>query len=397
MFDLAALRNRLRRVTDSGEKASQFQPSLVVFGVGGAGCNAITNMIRSGLTGVKFIAANTDAQALNQSLGDVHVQLGRDLTQGLGAGSRPDIGRAAAEETLDEIKEHLRGAHMAFITAGLGGGTGTGAAPVIARAARRLGVLTVAVVTLPFEFEGPHRMRVATAGLKELGPVVDTLIDIPNQRLFNLAQENTTVLEAFAMADDVLRKGVGGLINLMVRPGVVNLDFADIRTVMRIMGKAAVGVGEASGPGRAREAADLAVTNPLLANIKLESARGVIVNVTGGKDTTIHEINEAVARVLQNVDSNANLIFGSALDKSMRQTLQVTLFATGIGGMVEASRRPTKSVTEPPSERRAQKEGAAGRGATTTKGRAKSGGAKKNGAKSRGGTSSSRRRSTANA
>ena len=308
------------------------RPRIVVFGVGGAGGNAVNNMIRAKLKGVDFVAANTDAQALSQSLAEERIQLGRSITEGLGAGSRAEIGRAAAEEGINEILDHLRGNHMAFITAGMGGGTGTGASPVIARVARDEGILTVGVVTKPFDFEGPHRMRSALGGIKQLAESVDTLIVIPNQNLFRMANEKTTVIEAFRMADDVLLAGVRGLTELMVRPGLVNLDFADIRTVMSAMGKAMMGMGEAAGVDRAKVAAELAVSNPLLADVTLTGARGVLVNVTGGKDLTLHEIEQAVSRVREEVDRNANLIFGSAFQDGLGGRLRVSIFATGIDG-----------------------------------------------------------------
>ncbi len=322
-----------RRMFGGGNDAhlSLLRPRIVVFGVGGAGGNAVNNMIRAKLKGVEFVAANTDAQALRQSMARYRLQLGRDITEGLGAGSRPEVGRQAAEEGIDDILDYLDGAHMAFITAGMGGGTGTGAAPVIAKIAREEGILTVGVVTQPFKFEGPHRLRVADRGIAELRKSVDTLIVIPNQKLFKMADEDTTVVEAFAMADDVLLAGVSGLTDLMLWPGLVNLDFADIRTVISAMGEAMMGTGESTGEHRATEAAKKAISNPLLSDIPLSGARGVIVNVTGGKHVTLKEIDAAVSRVRDEVHTNANLIFGSSVDEALKETLRVSIFATGIG------------------------------------------------------------------
>jgi len=308
----------------------ELRPRIVVFGVGGAGCNAVNNMIRLNLEGVECAVANTDAQALALCVAERKIQLGLSITQGLGAGSRPEIGRAAAEEAWDEISAQLQGAHMVFITAGMGGGTGTGAAPVVARAAREQGLLTVGVVTKPFHFEGAHRMRLAEAGLSELQEVVDTLIVIPNQNLFRVANEKTTFADAFHMADTVLYSGVRGITDLMVMPGLINLDFADIRTVMSEMGKAMMGSGEAEGQNRAIEAAERAISNPLLDDTSMAGARGLLINITGGPDLTLFEVDEAANRVRDEVDPQANIIFGSAFDESLKGRVRVSVFATGI-------------------------------------------------------------------
>jgi cell division protein FtsZ len=316
---------------------SELQPRILVFGVGGAGGNAVNNMIRSNLEGVECVVANTDAQALAQSLAERRIQLGLSITQGLGSGSRPEIGRAAAEEGMQEIIDHLQGCHMAFVTAGMGGGTGTGAAPVIARLAREQGVLTVAVVTKPFQFEGAHRMRVAEDGLNELQEQVDTLIVIPNQNLFRVADENTTFTDAFKLADEVLYAGVRGVTDLMTMPGLINLDFADIRTVMGEMGKAMMGAGEAEGDGRAIKAAESAIANPLLDDVSLRGARGVLINITGGNDMTLYEVDEAANRIREEVDADANIIFGSTFDEAIQGRIRVSIFATGINGHHAAS------------------------------------------------------------
>ncbi|HET6520148.1 MAG TPA: cell division protein FtsZ [Geminicoccaceae bacterium] len=308
----------------------ELKPRIAVVGVGGAGGNAVNNMITSHLEGVEFVVCNTDAQALAQSLTDRRLQLGLSITHGLGAGARPEIGRAAAEEVVDEILDQLQGAHMVFITAGMGGGTGTGAAPVIARAVREQGVLTVGVVTKPFHFEGAHRMRVAEGGLEELQQYVDTLIVIPNQNLFRIANERTTFSDAFKMADQVLHMGVRGVTDLMVMPGLINLDFADIRTVMSEMGKAMMGTGEAEGERRAIEAAEAAISNPLLDEVSMRGARGVLINITGGPDMTLFEVDEAANRVREEVDPNANIIFGSTFDDHMQGQMRVSVVATGI-------------------------------------------------------------------
>src|SRR6201993_2260930 len=280
----------------------ELKPRIMVCGVGGAGGNAVNNMIVSGLSGVDFIVANTDAQALTSSRAERIIQMGLQVTEGLGAGSKPEVGKAAAEEALEEIRDHLAGAHMVFVTAGMGGGTGTGAAPVIARAAREMGILTVGVVTKPFQFEGARRMRVAEAGIEELQKSVDTLIIIPNQNLFRIANEKTTFADAFAMADQVLYSGVACITDLMVMPGLINLDFADIRTVMSEMGKAMMGTGEASGDERAARAADAAISNPLLEDVSMRGAKGVLINITGGLDMTLFEVDEAANRIREEVD-----------------------------------------------------------------------------------------------
>ncbi len=308
----------------------ELKPRITVFGVGGAGGNAVNNMIEQNLEGVEFVVANTDAQALQQSLATSKIQMGIKVTEGLGAGARPTVGAAAAEETIEEIVDHLAGAHMCFITAGMGGGTGTGAAPIIAQAARELGVLTVGVVTKPFQFEGNKRMKQAEDGIEALQKVVDTLIIIPNQNLFRLANERTTFTEAFALADDVLYQGVKGVTDLMVRPGLINLDFADVRAVMDEMGKAMMGTGEATGENRAVQAAEKAIANPLLDEISLNGAKGVLINITGGYDLTLFELDEAANIIREKVDPDANIIVGSTLDTSMEGTLRVSVVATGI-------------------------------------------------------------------
>jgi cell division protein FtsZ len=308
----------------------ELKPRITVFGVGGAGGNAVNNMIDKQLEGVEFVVANTDAQALQQSRATARIQMGVKVTEGLGAGARPTVGAAAAEETIEEIVDHLAGAHMCFITAGMGGGTGTGAAPIIAQAARELGVLTVGVVTKPFQFEGAKRMRQAEEGIEALQAVVDTLIIIPNQNLFRLANEKTTFTEAFALADDVLYQGVKGVTDLMVRPGLINLDFADVRAVMDEMGKAMMGTGEATGEDRAVQAAEKAIANPLLDEISLHGAKGVLINITGGYDLTLFELDEAANIIREKVDPEANIIVGSTLDTSMEGRLRVSVVATGI-------------------------------------------------------------------
>ena len=310
----------------------EMKPRITVVGVGGAGGNAVNNMIDSHLEGVDFIVANTDAQALVGSRTERRLQLGRTVTQGLGAGSRPDVGRTAAEEAQDEIAEAIRGSNMAFIAAGMGGGTGTGAAPVVARIARELGILTVGVVTKPFQFEGVHRMRVADAGIEELEKYVDTLIIIPNQNLFRIANEKTTFAEAFKMADEVLYSGVRGVTDLMVMPGLINLDFADVRSVMSEMGKAMMGTGEAEGERRALDAAEAAINNPLLDDTSMKGARGVLINITGGMDMTLFEVDEAANRIRSEVDEDAYIIFGSAFDASLEGRVRVSVVATGING-----------------------------------------------------------------
>ncbi len=308
----------------------ELKPRITVFGVGGAGGNAVDNMIEKQLDGVEFVVANTDAQALQQSRSSARVQLGVKVTEGLGAGARPTVGAAAAEESIEQIVDHLAGAHMCFITAGMGGGTGTGAAPIIAQAARELGVLTVGVVTKPFQFEGAKRMRQAEDGVDALQQVVDTLIIIPNQNLFRLANEKTTFTEAFSMADDVLYQGVKGVTDLMVRPGLINLDFADVRAVMDEMGKAMMGTGEATGEDRAIQAAEKAIANPLLDEISLKGAKGVLINITGSHDLTLFELDEAANRIREEVDPEANIIVGSTLDTEMEGGMRVSVVATGI-------------------------------------------------------------------
>ena len=312
------------------EREPENRPRITVFGIGGAGSNAVNNMIAGDLEGVDFVVANTDAQSLFQSLCEHRVRLGVNITQGLGAGARADIGEVAAEEALDDIQSYLEGNNMVFIAAGMGGGTGTGAAPVIARAAREHGILTVGVVTKPFHFEGSQRMLVAEEGIRKLHQFVDTLIVIPNQNLFRVASEETTFADAFGMADDVLHAGVRGVTDLMVNPGLINLDFADIRTVMGTMGKAMMGTGEAEGENRAMNAAEAAINNPLLDNASIEGARGVLINVTGGTDVTLHEVDAAATRICKQVDENATIIFGTSLDPKMDGHMRVAVIATGI-------------------------------------------------------------------
>ena len=330
----------------------ELKPRITVFGVGGAGGNAVNNMIEKKLEGVEFVVANTDAQALQQSHAVTKIQMGVRVTEGLGAGARPSVGAAAAEETIEEIVDQLAGAHMCFITAGMGGGTGTGAAPIIAQAARELGVLTVGVVTKPFQFEGAKRMRQAEEGVDALQKMVDTLIIIPNQNLFRIANEKTTFTEAFSMADDVLHQGVKGVTDLMVRPGLINLDFADVRAVMDEMGKAMMGTGEAEGEDRAVQAAEKAIANPLLDEISLKGAKGVLINITGADDLTLFELDEAANRIREEVDADANIIVGSTLDTSMQGAMRVSVVATGIdaAAQVEAPPRPavvTDAVARP--------------------------------------------------
>ncbi len=313
------------------------KPRITVFGVGGAGGNAVNNMIESRLDGVEFVVANTDAQALMQNAAQRRVQMGTALTQGLGAGSQPQIGAAAAEEVLPEILDHLAGAHMAFITAGMGGGTGTGAAPVIARAAKEQGILTVGVVTKPFHFEGQRRMATAERGIELLAQQVDTLIVIPNQNLFRVANEKTTFAAAFAMADQVLYSGVASITELMTKEGLINLDFADVRAIMSEMGKAMMGTGEATGEKRAIEAAEAAISNPLLDDVSMRGARGLLISITGGPDLTLYEVDEAATRIREEVDPEANIILGATFDESLEGTMRVSVVATGLPVEMSAS------------------------------------------------------------
>ncbi|KRP99578.1 cell division protein FtsZ [Bradyrhizobium yuanmingense] len=308
----------------------ELKPRITVFGVGGAGGNAVNNMITAGLQGVDFVVANTDAQALTMSKAQRIVQMGTAVTQGLGAGSQPNVGAAAAEEVIDELRDHLSGANMVFVTAGMGGGTGTGAAPVIAKTARDMGILTVGVVTKPFHFEGQRRMRTAEAGISELHKVVDTLLIIPNQNLFRVANEKTTFADAFAMADQVLYSGVACITDLMVKEGLINLDFADVRAVMREMGKAMMGTGEASGDKRALTAAEAAIANPLIDDSSMKGAKGLLISITGGKDLTLFEVDEAATRIREEVDQDANIIVGATFDEALDGLIRVSVVATGI-------------------------------------------------------------------
>ena len=326
----------------------EITPKISVIGIGGAGGNAVNNMIQSQLEGVEFIVANTDAQSLAQSRTDRRIQLGLSITQGLGAGARPDIGRASAEETLEEILNEILGSNMVFITAGMGGGTGTGAAPVVARAARENGILTIGVVTKPFDFEGKHRMRLAEQGIEELSQHVDTLIVIPNQNLFRIASEKTTFADAFKMADNVLYSGVRSVTDLMIMPGMVNLDFADIRTVMGEMGKAMMGTGEGEGEKRALDAAEAAINNPLLDDISMKGAHGVLVNITGGPDITLLEVDEAMNRIRSEVDPDANIIFGSTYDNNLNGKIRVSVVATGIDAAEIQEKKIVLSVMDSP-------------------------------------------------
>jgi cell division protein FtsZ len=322
----------------------EMKPRITVVGVGGAGGNAVNNMIRSNLIGCEFVVCNTDAQAMQQSAAHRKIQMGVGVTRGLGAGSRPDVGRAAAEEAIDELLEAMQGSNMVFITAGMGGGTGTGGAPVIARVARESGILTIGVVTKPFHFEGSHRMKIAEAGIEELQKFVDTLIIIPNQNLFRIANERTTFADAFKMADDVLHSGVRGVTDLMVMPGLINLDFADIRTVMSEMGKAMMGTGEAEGERRAIDAAEAAISNPLLEDVSMKGARGVLINITGGSDMTLFEVDEAANRIREEVDPEANIIFGSTFDDTLSGKMRISVVATGIDSEALTQARPTISL-----------------------------------------------------
>jgi cell division protein FtsZ len=331
----------------------ELKPRITVFGVGGAGGNAVNNMITAGLEGVDFVVANTDAQALTLSKAERIIQMGVTATEGLGAGSQPEVGRAAAEEVIDEIRDHLTGAHMVFVTAGMGGGTGTGAAPVVAKAARDLGILTVGVVTKPFHFEGQRRMRVAEMGISELQKGVDTLIIIPNQNLFRVANEKTTFADAFAMADQVLYSGVACITDLMVKEGLINLDFADVRAVMREMGKAMMGTGEASGEKRSLRAAEAAISNPLIDDVSMRGARGLLISITGGNDLTLYEVDEAATRIREEVDQEANIIVGATFDQSLEGIIRVSVVATGVDAAVSPrSATPQEArVTEAPPPR----------------------------------------------
>src|SRR5580693_7033012 len=315
----------------------ELRPRLTVFGVGGAGGNAVNNMITAGLQGVEFVVANTDVQALTMSKAERIVQLGVQVTEGLGAGSQPEVGRAAAEEAIDAIRDHLRGSHMVFVTAGMGGGTGTGAAPVIARTARELGILTIGVVTKPFQFEGQRRMRFAEAGVAELLKAVDTLLIIPNQNLFRVANEKTTFANAFALADRVLYSGVACISDLIVKEGLINLDFADVLAVMREKGKAMMGRGEASGANRVLNAAVAAISNPLIENPSIKRASGLIISITGGKDLMLFEVDEAATRIREEVDEDANIIVGASFDESLEGIVRVSVVATGIDNLDPAS------------------------------------------------------------
>jgi cell division protein FtsZ len=311
---------------------TELKPRIIVFGVGGGGGNAVNNMINAGLEGVDFVVANTDAQALAMSRAARIIQLGAAVTEGLGAGSQPEIGREAAEECIDEILDHLNGVHMCFVTAGMGGGTGTGAAPIVARAARERGILTVGVVTKPFHFEGRRRMLTADKGIEALQEHVDTLIVIPNQNLFRIANDKTTFADAFSMADQVLYSGVACITDLMVKEGLINLDFADVRSVMRNMGKAMMGTGEASGDGRAMAAAEAAISNPLLDETSMNGAQGLLISITGGRDMTLFEVDEAATRIREEVDPEANIIVGATFDESLEGVIRVSVVATGIDG-----------------------------------------------------------------
>jgi cell division protein FtsZ len=322
----------------------ELKPRIVVLGVGGAGGNAINNMIEQGIQGVEFVAANTDAQALKYNKAGYKIQLGTNLTRGLGAGAKSDIGQAAAEETLNELINLLQGANMVFITAGMGGGTGTGAAPVIARAAKDLNLLTVAVVTKPFIFEGPGRLKVAERGLEELKKYVDTSIIIPNQNLFKVANEKTTFPQAFKMADNVLMQGVRGVTDLIVKPGLINLDFADIETVMKGMGKAMMGTGEAEGDKRAIMSAEAALMNPLIDDYSLKGAKGLLINISGGNDITLFEVDEAANKIRAEVDSSAEILVGSTFEEGLGGKMRVSIVATGLGGELALNNKPVVSM-----------------------------------------------------
>src|SRR5688572_79520 len=333
----------------------ELKPRITVFGVGGAGGNAVNNMITAGLVGCDFVVANTDAQALTLSKAERIIQMGLQVTEGLGAGSQPDVGRAAAEEVIDEIRDHLAGAHMVFVTAGMGGGTGTGAAPIVAQCAKELGILTVGVVTKPFHFEGVRRMRVAEAGITELQNAVDTLLIIPNQNLFRVANEKTTFADAFAMADQVLYSGVACITDLMVKEGLINLDFADVRAVMREMGKAMMGTGEASGDKRALSAAEAAISNPLIDDASMKGAKGLLISITGGRDLTLYEVDEAATRIREEVDQDANIIVGATFDENLEGIIRVSVVATGIDhAAVAANPRTGHAQASAPEQRLAE-------------------------------------------
>jgi cell division protein FtsZ len=336
---------------------TELKPRITVFGVGGGGGNAVNNMITAGLRGVDFVVANTDAQALTMSKAERLIQLGANVTEGLGAGSQPEVGRAAAEECIDEIIDHLSNTHMCFVTAGMGGGTGTGAAPVVARAAREKGILTVGVVTKPFHFEGGRRMKTADTGIEELQKSVDTLIVIPNQNLFRIANDKTTFADAFSMADQVLYSGVACITDLMVKEGLINLDFADVRSVMREMGKAMMGTGEASGEGRAMAAAEAAIANPLLDESSMKGAKGLLISITGGRDLTLFEVDEAATRIREEVDQDANIILGATFDEELEGVIRVSVVATGIDKAASdiaaapiTIRAPMKPVAQKPGQ-----------------------------------------------
>ena len=359
-FDLTGVRKKGENheyPTDCSSK-KELKPRITVIGVGGAGGNAVNNMITAGLEGVDFVVANTDAQALANSKADRRIQIGAQLTEGLGAGSDPEVGRAAAEEAMAEIVDQIQGAHMAFVTAGMGGGTGTGAAAVIARACREQGILTIGVVTKPFEFEGPRRMRSADTGINALSKEVDTLIIIPNQDLFRVANEQTGFVEAFAIADEVLHSGVASVTDLMTKPGLINLDFADVRMVMNEMGKAMMGTGEADGPNRALEAAEAAIANPLLEDDSMQGASGVLINITGGQDMTLYEVDEAANRIKREVATDANIIIGAIYDDALAGVIRVSVVATGIdadetvqrGPRVVPMERPEATVAPTPQD-----------------------------------------------
>ncbi|MCC6203692.1 MAG: cell division protein FtsZ [Hyphomicrobiales bacterium] len=327
---------------------TELKPRITVFGVGGGGGNAVNNMITAGLRGVDFVVANTDAQALTMSKAERLIQLGAHVTEGLGAGSQPEVGRAAAEECIDEIIDHLSNTHMCFVTAGMGGGTCTGAAPVVARAAREKGILTVGVVTKPFHFEGQRRMKTADLGIEELQKSVDTLIVIPNQNLFRIANDKTTFADAFAMADQVLYSGVACITDLMVKEGLINLDFADVRSVMREMGKAMMGTGEASGDGRAMAAAEAAIANPLLDESSMKGAKGLLISITGGRDLTLFEVDEAATRIREEVDPEANIILGATFDEELEGVIRVSVVATGIDKTAAEIAATPISIRQPP-------------------------------------------------